>query len=41
MLYNLLATSNDWTLTLLRLTMGVVFFARLKRGIIKLDTPER
>ena len=27
MFRNLLATSNDWTLTLLRLVMGVIFFA--------------
>lgn len=27
MFRKLLATSNDWTLTVLRLVMGVVFFA--------------
>lgn len=27
MIHKLLATSNDWTLTLLRLIMGIVFFA--------------
>ena len=27
MLHKLLATSNDWTLTVLRVVMGVVFFA--------------
>jgi putative oxidoreductase len=27
MIHKLLATSNDWTLTVLRLVMGIVFFA--------------
>jgi putative oxidoreductase len=27
MIHKLLATSNDWTLTILRLVMGIVFFA--------------